>query len=181
MPFCSLQRYVFVPPWVSNTRLLTTCFWTKLLSPDHLQQCCRQTFFISFWDFTNSVLHFWYWPTLAFLQSNSVFFFSLEFLFVVFAWILSVISFFLPCLYFDKRARKFPSRSSIFLSILSYVIRQLIHYAVSCGVEDLPKTIGYAALSTILDILTDILSSFMIFSTCVSDIHHKSADIFVTQ
>lgn len=83
----------------------------------------------------------------------------------ILAWILSVMSFFLPCLYFDKRARKFLSRSSI----LSYVIRRLIHYAVSCGVKsDPPKTIAYAALSTILDILTDILSSFMIFFLPVS-------------
>lgn len=91
------------------------------------------------------------------------------------AWAVCVISIFLPCTYFDERSSQSDSVHQFL--ILIDVIEWLIgHYAVSCGQKsELPKTIGFAALAIILDMITDILSMFLSFlPLCMTDFMRNS-------
>lgn len=81
------------------------------------------------------------------------------------AWMVCVIAQFLPCLYFDVRASKL-----ILGALISNVALKC--YAAACGANaQFPKTVGISAMSIILDMITDIMSSFSSFRAACHTTH----------
>ena len=80
---------------------------------------------------------------------------------MIVAWAVTLVVDILPCPYFDIRA----SKTWLFQWFLLVPGPKLMHIAVTCTQKSsLPKIIGLAALGTILDIITDILSSFDLYA-----------------